>query len=110
MVGRFFTQRSKKIQLVGETFVTNTQRLKKALRFTLVTPSSSRSTRLVPDRVSRPVRRWLSAGRHRSRSHRSGETEDTTIADLVVATNAGRSRLVHLLVPSKLLSTNPASP
>ena len=25
-------------------------------------------------------------------SHRSGETEDTTIADLAVATNAGRSR------------------
>ena len=25
-------------------------------------------------------------------SHRSGETEDTTIADLVVAINAGRSR------------------
>ena len=31
-------------------------------------------------------------------SHRSGETEDSTIADIAVATNAGQSRLVHFHV------------
>ena len=33
-------------------------------------------------------------------SHRSGETEDSTIADIAVATNAGQSRQVHCHVPT----------
>jgi len=38
-------------------------------------------------------------------SHRSGETEDSTIADLAVATNADRSRLAHLRGQIELQST-----
>ena len=56
------------------------------------TPSSSSSTRSArsPRRSTRI--RMAHRGRlpHRSSRHRSGETEDTFIADLAVATNAGQ--------------------
>ena len=38
-------------------------------------------------------------------SHRSGETEDTTLADVAVATNAGQIKLVHHVEQIELLNT-----
>ena len=77
-----------KVQLVGDDlFVTNTERLKQGHRAGLPpTRSWSRSTRSVrsPSR-SRPSRLAKEAGYACVVSHRSGETEDTTIADLAVA-------------------------
>jgi hypothetical protein len=54
------------------------------------TPSSSRSTRSARS-ARRSTRRTGHAQRlHAVLSHRSGETEDTTIADIAVATNCGQ--------------------
>ena len=39
-------------------------------------------------------------------SHRSGETEDTTIADLAVALKPARSRPVHRAVPERVAKYN----
>jgi len=38
-------------------------------------------------------------------SHRSGETEDTTIADFAVATDAGQIKVAHRHAPSEWGST-----
>ena len=38
-------------------------------------------------------------------SHRSGETEDSTISDIAVATNAGQIKQVLLAVQTVLLNT-----
>ena len=37
--------------------------------------------------------------------HRSGETEDTTLADVAVATNAGQKKQVHHVEQTVLLNT-----
>ena len=81
-----------RVQLVGDDlFVTNPERLNAASSSASATRSWSRSTRSAPS--ARPWRRsgWpREAGYTAVISHRSGETEDTTIADLAVATGAGQ--------------------
>ncbi len=82
----------KKIQLVGDDlFVTNTERLSKGIDMQV-----SNSILIKLNQIG-TVTETLDAIEMASRagmtavvSHRSGETEDTTIADLVVATNAGQ--------------------
>lgn len=82
----------KKIQLVGDDlFVTNTERLAKGIELGV-----SNSILIKLNQIG-TVTETLDAIEMASRagmtavvSHRSGETEDTTIADLVVATNAGQ--------------------
>ena len=81
-----------KVQLVGDDlFVTNTKRLKKGIECQagnailikvnqIGTLSESLDT----------IRMAHQAGFHTVISHRSGETEDTFIADLAVAVNAGQ--------------------
>ena len=82
----------KKIQLVGDDlFVTNTKRLKKGIELgaanaILIKVNQIGSLTETLEAIEMAKR----AGYAAVVSHRSGETEDTTIADLAVATNAGQ--------------------
>ncbi len=81
-----------RIQLVGDDlFVTNTQRLKRG-----ILEHSANSILIKLNQIG-TLTETMEAIEMAKRaaftavvSHRSGETEDTTIADLVVATNAGQ--------------------
>jgi len=81
-----------RIQLVGDDlFVTNTERLAKGIR-----AKASNSILIKVNQIG-TLTETLSAIEMAKKakytavvSHRSGETEDTTIADIVVATNAGQ--------------------
>ena len=81
-----------KIQLVGDDlFVTNTERLKKGIDLgvanaILIKVNQIGTLTETLDAIQMANR----AGYTAVVSHRSGESEDTTIADLVVATNAGQ--------------------
>jgi len=81
-----------RIQLVGDDlFVTNTERLKRGIQ------EQAANSILIKLNQIGTLTETLEAIEMAKRaaftavvSHRSGETEDTTIADLVVATNAGQ--------------------
>ena len=81
-----------KVQLVGDDlFVTNTQRLKNGIDLgvanaILIKVNQIGTLTETLDAIQMANR----AGYTAVVSHRSGESEDTTIADLVVATNAGQ--------------------
>ncbi|MCL6636241.1 MAG: phosphopyruvate hydratase [Peptococcaceae bacterium] len=90
---RAFTGRlGGKIQIVGDDlFVTNTERLARGIRegaanSILVKVNQIGTLTETLDAIEMAKR----AGYTAVVSHRSGETEDVTIADLVVATNAGQ--------------------
>ncbi len=81
-----------KVQLVGDDlFVTNTKRLAKGLKLNaansiLIKVNQIGTLTETFEAIHMAVRNgWTAVV-----SHRSGETEDTTIADLVVATNTGQ--------------------
>ena len=82
----------KKIQLVGDDlFVTNTKRIAKGIELgvsnsVLIKLNQIGTLSETLDAISMANR----AGWTAVVSHRSGETEDTTIADIAVATNAGQ--------------------
>ena len=82
----------KKLQLVGDDlFVTNTQRLKQGIEMgignsILIKVNQIGTLTETLDAIAMANR----AGYTAIISHRSGETEDTTIADLAVALNAGQ--------------------
>ena len=82
----------KQIQLVGDDlFVTNTQRLKQGIEMgignsILIKVNQIGTLTETLDAIAMAHR----AGYTAIISHRSGETEDTTIADLAVALNAGQ--------------------
>lgn len=81
-----------KVQLVGDDlFVTNTTRLKKGIEMgcgnaILIKPNQIGSY----SETLAAIRMAQDAGFNVIVSHRSGETEDTTIADIAVGTNAGQ--------------------
>ncbi|HZS89982.1 MAG TPA: phosphopyruvate hydratase [Chloroflexota bacterium] len=81
-----------RVQIVGDDlFVTNTNRLRRGIKeksanSILVKLNQIGSLSETLDTMSMAMR----AGYTAVVSHRSGETEDTTIADLAVATNAGQ--------------------
>jgi enolase 1/2/3 len=87
------TQRlGKRVQLVGDDlFVTNTERLARGIR-----ESVGNSILIKLNQIGTLTETLAAiemaghAGYTSVISHRSGETEDTTIADLAVATNAGQ--------------------
>jgi len=87
-----FTARlGKQIQLVGDDlYATNIKRLEKG-----ITQKASNSVLIKPNQIGTlsetlaAIKRAQQAGWTTIISHRSGETEDTTIADLAVASNAG---------------------
>jgi enolase len=81
-----------KVQLVGDDlFVTNTKRLEKGIR-----QGCGNSILIKPNQIGtlsetiEAIRMAKAAGYTAIASHRSGETEDTTIADLAVALNTGQ--------------------
>ncbi|MEI7917889.1 MAG: phosphopyruvate hydratase [Candidatus Saccharibacteria bacterium] len=81
-----------KIQIVGDDlFVTNTERLKKG-----IDTKTSNSILIKLNQIGTltetldAIQMANRAGMTTVVSHRSGETEDTTISDLVVAVNAGQ--------------------
>jgi enolase len=87
-----FQRLGNRVQLVGDDlFVTNTARLKRGIQ------EQSANSILIKLNQIGTLTETLEAIEMAKRasftavvSHRSGETEDTTIADLVVATNAGQ--------------------
>jgi enolase len=81
-----------KIQLVGDDlFVTNVERLQKGIKNKLANSILVKLNQIgTLSETLRAIEMAHHAGWTVVVSHRSGETEDTTIADLVVATNAGQ--------------------
>lgn len=81
-----------KVQLVGDDlFVTNTERLQKGIEFKagnsiLIKLNQIGTLTETLDAIEMAKRAGMTA----VISHRSGETEDATIADIAVATNAGQ--------------------
>ena len=90
---RQLTERlGKRVQLVGDDlFVTNTTRLKKG-----ISANCANSILIKPNQIGtlsetvEAVKMAHEAGYTAVMSHRSGETEDTTIADLAVALSCGQ--------------------
>ncbi|KRM06538.1 enolase [Liquorilactobacillus ghanensis DSM 18630] len=82
----------KKVQLVGDDFfVTNTQYLKKGIDMGAANAILIKLNQIgTLTETVEAIEMAKEAGYTAIVSHRSGETEDTTIADLVVATNAGQ--------------------
>lgn len=81
-----------KIQLVGDDlFVTNTERLKKGIKETCGNSILIKLNQIgTISETLEAVKMAHKAGCTAVVSHRSGETEDTTIADLAVALNTGQ--------------------
>lgn len=81
-----------KIQLVGDDlFVTNVERLKKGIAMGAANSILIKLNQIgTLSETMSAIEMAHRAGWTAMVSHRSGETEDTTIADLVVATNAGQ--------------------
>lgn len=82
----------KKVQLVGDDlFVTNTDYLAKGIKMGVANSILIKLNQIgtLTETVA-AIEMAKEAGYTAIVSHRSGETEDTTIADLVVATNAGQ--------------------
>ena len=98
----------KKIQLVGDDlFVTNIDRLKRGI--------AEKSANAILVKVNQigtltetiqTVNMALRSGLGAVMSHRSGETEDTTIADLAVATNCGQIKTGSLSRSDRLAKYN----
>ncbi len=90
---KIITERlGKKVQLVGDDlFVTNSKRLKKGLEFHIANSILIKVNQI--GTLTETIDAINLAKEHNYTaiiSHRSGETEDTTIADLCVAMNAGQ--------------------
>ena len=98
----------KRCQLVGDDlFVTNTERLAQGIKTAtansiLVKVNQIGSLTETLDAVSMAQR----AGYTAVMSHRSGETEDATIADLAVATNCGQIKTGSLSRSDRLAKYN----
>ena len=82
----------KKVQLVGDDFfVTNTEYLKKGIKMGCANSILIKVNQIgTLTETVEAIEMAKEAGYTAVVSHRSGETEDTTIADLVVAMNAGQ--------------------
>ncbi|MCH3905343.1 MAG: phosphopyruvate hydratase [Lactobacillus sp.] len=88
-----FTARlGKKVQIVGDDlFVTNTKFLAKGIQMGVANSILIKVNQIgTLTETFEAIEMAKEAGYTAVVSHRSGETEDTTIADLVVATNAGQ--------------------
>lgn len=81
-----------KTQIVGDDlFVTNTQRLAKGIEMGIANSILIKVNQIgTLTETMDAIEMAHNAGYTAMISHRSGETEDSTIADLVVATNAGQ--------------------
>ena len=86
-----------KVQLVGDDlFVTNTERLQRGINEGIANSILIKVNQI--GTLSETIEAIQLAARHKYTgvsSHRSGETEDSFIADLAVALSTGKSRLVQ---------------
>jgi len=82
----------KRVQLVGDDlFVTNTERLSKGIKMNVANSILIKVNQIgTLTETLNAIEMAKRAGYTAIVSHRSGESEDTTIADLAVATNAGQ--------------------
>jgi len=90
---KYMTEKlGKKVQLVGDDlFVTNTKRLAKGIQMGVANSILIKVNQIgTLTETLEAIEMAKRAGYTAVVSHRSGETEDTTIADIVVATNAGQ--------------------
>ncbi|WP_315079477.1 phosphopyruvate hydratase [uncultured Clostridium sp.] len=90
---KLLTERlGKKVQLVGDDlFVTNTERLEKGIEMGAANSILIKLNQIgTLTETLNAIEMANRAGYTAVISHRSGETEDTTISDLVVAVNAGQ--------------------
>ncbi|ALB46078.1 phosphopyruvate hydratase [Clostridium beijerinckii] len=90
---KIITERlGKKVQLVGDDlFVTNTERLEIGIKLGVANSILIKLNQIgTLTETLNAIEMANRAGYTAVVSHRSGETEDTTIADLVVAVNAGQ--------------------
>ena len=90
---KLMTERlGKKVQLVGDDlFVTNTERLKTGIEKGIANSILIKLNQIgTLTETLNAIEMANRSGYTAVVSHRSGETEDTTIADLVVAVNAGQ--------------------
>ena len=90
---KYLTEKlGKKVQLVGDDlFVTNTRRLEKGIQMGVANSILIKVNQIgTLTETLEAIEMAKRAGYTAVVSHRSGETEDTTIADIVVATNAGQ--------------------
>lgn len=97
-----------KIQLVGDDlFVTNPRRLKKGIDISCANSMLVKVNQIgTLTETLEAVDLAHSANYTNVMSHRSGETEDTTIADLAVATNCGQIKTGSLARSDRLAKYN----
>ena len=97
-----------KIQLVGDDlFVTNTTRLKKGIENNIANSILIKLNQIgTISETLAAIEMAKRAGYTNVISHRSGETEDTTIADLAVAVNAGQIKTGSLCRTDRICKYN----
>jgi enolase len=98
----------KKIQIVGDDlFVTNTARLERGIREGIANSILIKVNQIgTLTETLNAIEMAKEAGYTAVVSHRSGETEDTTIADIVVATNAGQIKTGSLCRTDRICKYN----
>jgi len=106
---KLMTERlGKKIQIVGDDlFVTNTQILAKGIKMGIANSILIKVNQIgTLTETFNAIEMAKRAGYTAVVSHRSGETEDTTIADIVVATNAGQIKTGSLSRTDRIAKYN----
>ena len=98
----------KKVQLVGDDlFVTNTKKLSQGIQQGVANSILIKVNQIgTLTQTLDAIQMAKEAGYTAVVSHRSGETEDTTIADLVVATNAGQIKTGSLSRTDRIAKYN----
>lgn len=106
---KLFTDKlGSRIQLVGDDFfVTNTKRLKKGIELGLCNSILIKVNQIgTLTETFEAIEMAKQAGYTAVISHRSGETEDTTIADIAVAANAGQIKTGSLSRTDRIAKYN----
>ncbi len=101
-------QLGKKVQLVGDDlFVTNTEILKRGIEQNIANSILIKVNQIgTLTETFAAIEMAKRAGYTAVVSHRSGETEDTTIADIAVATNAGQIKTGSLSRSDRIAKYN----
>ena len=106
---QLFTEKAgNKIQLVGDDlFVTNTERLEEGIEKGIANSILIKVNQIgTLTETLDAIEMAKKAGYTNVISHRSGETEDTTIADIAVATNAGQIKTGSLSRTDRIAKYN----
>ena len=98
----------KKIQIVGDDlFVTNTEKLSRGIREGIANSILIKVNQIgTLTETFQAIQMAQKAGYTAVVSHRSGETEDSTIADIAVATNAGQIKTGSLSRTDRIAKYN----